>query len=145
MILEVGWDGLWTHDFFWALTISWSRLLARTTLHDFGGVLGRPLDTRFLVGSHNFVVTALGSCVKWPSVSCDATSHLWRLQASMGCFWSHICSAVPWAISSSTRSTRWAHFTCVAGVVAYKLPTEMSVRDATLLSECHPYGHFHAH
>ena len=35
-----------------------------TTPHDFGGVLGRPLDT--LVGSHNFMVTALGSCVKWP-------------------------------------------------------------------------------
>ena len=36
-----------------------------TTLHDFGGVLGRPWDTFFL-GSHNFTVTALGSCVKWP-------------------------------------------------------------------------------
>ena len=34
-----------------------------TTLHDFGGVLGRPLNT-FLVGSHNFMVTALGSCVR---------------------------------------------------------------------------------
>jgi hypothetical protein len=31
------------------------------TLHDFGGVLGRPLDTFFL-GSHNFMVTALGVC-----------------------------------------------------------------------------------
>ena len=30
-----------------------------TTLHDFGGVLGRPLDTS-LLGSHNFMVTALG-------------------------------------------------------------------------------------
>ena len=37
-----------------------------TTLHDFGHVLGRPLVTLFL-GSHNFMVTALGSCVKWPS------------------------------------------------------------------------------
>jgi hypothetical protein len=36
-----------------------------TTLHDFGGVLGWPLDT-FLLGSHNFMVMALGSCVKWP-------------------------------------------------------------------------------
>ena len=36
-----------------------------TTLHDCGGVLGRPLDT-FLLGSHNLMVTALGSCVKWP-------------------------------------------------------------------------------
>jgi hypothetical protein len=39
-----------------------------TTLHDFGGVLGRPLDT-FLLSSHNLMVTALGSCVKWPSAS----------------------------------------------------------------------------
>jgi hypothetical protein len=37
-----------------------------TTLHEFGGMLGRrPLDT-FLLGSHNSMVTALGSCVKWP-------------------------------------------------------------------------------
>ena len=35
-----------------------------TTLHDFGGVVGRPLDT-FHLGSHNSMVTALGSCVKW--------------------------------------------------------------------------------
>jgi hypothetical protein len=35
------------------------------TPHDLGGVLGRHLDT-FLLGCHNFVVTALGSCVKWP-------------------------------------------------------------------------------
>jgi hypothetical protein len=36
-----------------------------TTLHDLGGVLGRPSD-HFLLGSHNFMDTALGSCVKWP-------------------------------------------------------------------------------
>ena len=29
-----------------------------TTLHDFGSILGRPLDAFFL-GSHNFMVTAL--------------------------------------------------------------------------------------
>ena len=34
-----------------------------STLHDCGGALGRPLGT-FLSGSHNFMVTALGSCVK---------------------------------------------------------------------------------
>ena len=33
-----------------------------TTLDDFGGVLGRALE-HFLLGSHNFMVTALGSCV----------------------------------------------------------------------------------
>jgi hypothetical protein len=36
-----------------------------TTLHDVGGVLGRPLG-HFLLGSHNFMVTALCLCVKWP-------------------------------------------------------------------------------
>jgi hypothetical protein len=36
-----------------------------TTLHDVGGVLGRPLGT-FLLDSHNLMVTALGSCVRWP-------------------------------------------------------------------------------
>ena len=35
-----------------------------TTRHGFGGVLGRPLDTFFW--AHNFMVMALGSCVKWP-------------------------------------------------------------------------------
>jgi len=38
-----------------------------TTLHDLGSVSGRSWDT-FLLGSHNFVVMALGSCVKWPLV-----------------------------------------------------------------------------
>ena len=36
-----------------------------TTLHDFGGVLGWP--STLSLGSHDFMVTALGSCVKWPS------------------------------------------------------------------------------
>ena len=41
-----------------------------TTLHEFGGVIGRrPLNT-FVLGSHNFMVTALGSCVKWPLLVC---------------------------------------------------------------------------
>ena len=36
-------------------------------LHDFGNALGWPLDI-FPFGSHKFMVTALGSCVKWPLV-----------------------------------------------------------------------------
>ena len=36
-----------------------------TTLHDFGGFLGQPLDT-FIWALINFMVTALCSCVKWP-------------------------------------------------------------------------------
>ena len=36
-----------------------------TPLHDFWRCLGTAFG-RFLWGSHNFMVTALGSCVKWP-------------------------------------------------------------------------------
>ena len=36
-----------------------------TTLHGFGSVLLRHFG-HFLLGSHKFMVTALGSCVKWP-------------------------------------------------------------------------------
>ena len=51
-----GWDrSHMTSHYTWGLV---------TTLHDVGGVLGQPLGT-FLWGSHNFMVTALGSCVKW--------------------------------------------------------------------------------
>ena len=42
-----------------------------TTLHDFGGVLGGPLDA--FLSSHNFMVMALGSCVKWPLLSNSET------------------------------------------------------------------------
>jgi hypothetical protein len=61
--IEIHWNSNWLRD--------WSRMTSHytwgsvTTLHDFGGVLGRPLDT-FLLGSHNLMVTALGLCVKWP-------------------------------------------------------------------------------
>jgi hypothetical protein len=87
--------------FLWDVTNSWSRLLAcvwsgpyhhlekpghiwcHTTIEGpwphyviLEVCLGRPLDT-FLVGCHKFMVTALGSCVKW---------HLpspWRAQSHM--------------------------------------------------------------
>jgi hypothetical protein len=36
-----------------------------TTLHEFGGCVGTAFG-HFLLGSHNFMVTVLGSCVKWP-------------------------------------------------------------------------------
>jgi hypothetical protein len=39
-----------------------------TTLHDFGSVLGTAFG-HFLLGSYNFMVTALDPCVKWPSKS----------------------------------------------------------------------------
>ena len=87
--MKIHWNSIWLRV--------WSRMASHhtwgsvTTLHDFGGVLGRPLDT-FLLGSHNFMVTALGLCVKsdllihwphfnttysddengWEAVSCEA-------------------------------------------------------------------------
>ena len=51
-----------------------------TILHEFGGVLGRPLDT-FLLGSHNFMVTALGSCVRWPWSLLEVQFGIWHLWA----------------------------------------------------------------
>ena len=35
-----------------------------TTLYDFGRCCGTAVG-HYLLGSHNFIVTALGSCVKW--------------------------------------------------------------------------------
>ena len=38
-----------------------------TAQHDFGGGLGTTFG-HFLLGSHKFMVTALGLCLKWPLV-----------------------------------------------------------------------------
>ena len=43
-----------------------------TTQYDFGSVLGQPLDMD-LLGSHNSMVTDLGSCVKWPRYVAQVT------------------------------------------------------------------------
>jgi hypothetical protein len=43
----------------------YTRGSVTTLQHEFGGVLGRHLDT-FLSGTHNYMVTALSLCVKWP-------------------------------------------------------------------------------
>jgi hypothetical protein len=75
-----GWFILFNHA--WRSTwigIHWNSILLRTwshmtshytwgsgsTLHKFGGVLGAAFG-HFLLGSHIFMVTALGLCVKWP-------------------------------------------------------------------------------
>jgi hypothetical protein len=89
--IDIHWNSIWlrtrsrmTSHYTWGSV---------TTLHDLGGVLGRPLDT-FLLGSHNFMVTALGSRAKWPlarglftppvrarGIGCG---HSWRQRASGG-------------------------------------------------------------
>ena len=57
------------------------------TLHDFGGILGQPWDT-FLLGSHNFTVTAPGSCVKWalstPALSTAFRQHCRKMTMERG-------------------------------------------------------------
>jgi hypothetical protein len=58
-------EGPVTHDF----TLQ-CRICDHATL--FEGVLGRPLDTFFW--AHNFMVMALGSCVKWPLLCAIAIS-----------------------------------------------------------------------
>jgi len=57
------WNSIWLKAR-WHMTshYTWKSM---TTLHDYGGVLGWPLDT-FFWGSHNVMITALNSCVKWP-------------------------------------------------------------------------------
>ena len=46
-----------------------------TTLHDVGGFVGMAFG-HFLLGSHNCMVTALGSCVKWPLVEWELEGRL---------------------------------------------------------------------
>jgi hypothetical protein len=64
-----------------------------TTLHDFEGVFGRPLDT-FLLNSHNFMVTALGSSMKWPCVTMCSFSSIplsyFEGQRNEGCTLSNV-------------------------------------------------------
>ena len=61
--IGIYWNLIWLRA--WSDMTSHYTWGSVTTRHDFGGVLGRPLDA-FLLGSHNFMVTALCSCVKWP-------------------------------------------------------------------------------
>ena len=61
--IETHWNSIWSRtQSHMTSHYTWGSV---TTLHGFGGALGWPWDT-FLLGSHNFMVTALGSCVKWP-------------------------------------------------------------------------------
>ena len=62
--IENHWNNIWLRD--WSHMTSHYTWGPVTPRHASGGVLGRrPLDT-FLLGSHNFTVTALGSWLKWP-------------------------------------------------------------------------------
>jgi hypothetical protein len=61
--IDIHWNSIWSRTRS-HVTSHYTRGSV-TTLHDFGGVLGRTLDTFFWALTY-FMVTALGSCVKWP-------------------------------------------------------------------------------
>ena len=64
--IEIHWNSIWLRTRSHMTShYTWGTL---TTLHDFEGVLGWPLDTFFR--ALNFVVMALGLWVKWPLVMC---------------------------------------------------------------------------
>ena len=58
--IEIDWNSIWLRSHMIS-HYTWGSV---TTLHDFGDVLGRPLDKFFW--AHNFMVTTPGLCVKWP-------------------------------------------------------------------------------
>ena len=69
--IQIHWNSIWlrarlqmTSHYTWGSEI--------TLQHDFGSVLGRPLDTFFW--AQKLMVMALGSCVKWPLVTCEQLS-----------------------------------------------------------------------
>ena len=80
--IEIPWNNIWlrarshmTSHYTWGSV---------TTLHgDFGGVLGRPLDT--LLGSHNLLVTALGSLAHGPECIQNCLPRHWT--SSFDWFW----------------------------------------------------------
>ena len=61
--IEFQWDQIWLRArSHMTLHYTWGSM---SRLHDLGGCVGTAFG-HFLVGSHNFMVTALDSCVKWP-------------------------------------------------------------------------------
>jgi hypothetical protein len=61
--IEIHWNSIWLRpQSHMASHYTWGSM---TTLHDFGSCL-RTAFGHFLLGSHNLMVTARGSCVKWP-------------------------------------------------------------------------------
>ena len=83
--IDIHWNGMWLKDpFTYDFTL---HLRPRGHTRWFWRCVGTAFG-HFLLGSHNFMVTALGSCVKWPS-GADHIGQLW-----------HHSSASPVVISS---------------------------------------------
>ena len=66
--IEIPWNNIWlrawshvtSHYTWWSVTMTFRH---------------------FLLGSHNFMITALGSCVKWPSLFKCTSNCKWPLEA----------------------------------------------------------------
>ena len=109
--LEIHWNSIWLRD--------WSHMTSHYTwgsvapLHDFGGALGRPLDTFFWALTISWSQLSV-SCVKWP------LSHLY-------CFAISICSYVGSSLkvfhwsTQTTHNIRLKNGTTVNYIVSWKL------------------------
>jgi hypothetical protein len=73
--IDIHWNSIWLRARpHMASHYTWRSV---TTLHDLGGVLGWPLDTSFLLGSHKSMVTALGWIdIHWNSIWLRARLHM---------------------------------------------------------------------
>ena len=103
----------------------WLRIWSRMTSHYTWGSVDhttwswRCVGTafgRFLLGSHNFMVMALGSCVKWPSHT--------RLRARDHCTSSILIGGKRWAGPSSLHTTlegspEWVQDGCKVDMDSY--------------------------
>jgi len=74
-----------------------------TTLHDFGKCL-RTAFGHFLLGSHNFMGTALGTCMRWPLASSDKHKQVWNHRIRK-CF--RTCLSWSLRFSNSRIDSQW--------------------------------------
>ena len=90
--IKIYWNSIWLRSPM-SSHYTWGSV---TTLHEFGGVLGRPLDTFFWALT---TVMALGSCVKWPLIR-----HLKNLPISV---WEDFCGII--SQDPSVSKSNWLH------------------------------------
>ena len=104
MWIKIHWHSIWLRArSHMASHYSWGSVTALQ--RDCGGVLGQPLDT-LLLGSYNYMVTALGLCVKWPLL------HGMAYPKTCTKVWVPIQFTIPLSLSkplSFTTPKKWIH------------------------------------
>ena len=106
--LEIHWNSIWLRA--WShMTSHYTWGFVTTCTIWFWGCVGTAFG-RFLLGSHDFVVTVLGSCVKGPSTIESVEVGTYHLHAG-----SKIRSPIVW-ITSTTWMPTWRHFSEVGGL-----------------------------